>query len=152
VTFFIIFRTMKASALLFLVCFVACSAQSQPVLLGKWKTFDDTTGNPKSIVELLERNGMIFGRVVKIFTPAGEDPDPVCNECPKDDSRVDKKVIGMEIITDMVKKGDVYSGGEILDPEIGRVYRCKLWLEENTLKVRGYFGPLYRTQTWIKAQ
>jgi len=58
--------------------------------------------------------------------------------------------LGMEIIRHMEAEGDEYAGGEILDPEVGRVYRCKLWLEGKNLKVRGYLGPFYRTQTWLR--
>ncbi|MEQ9415709.1 MAG: DUF2147 domain-containing protein, partial [Cyclobacteriaceae bacterium] len=43
---------------------------------------------------------------------------------------------------------DGYSGGTILDPKVGKIYRCRLWIEGDNLKVRGYWGPFYRTQTW----
>jgi uncharacterized protein (DUF2147 family) len=56
----------------------------------------------------------------------------------------------MEIFHDMVASYEYYTGGNILDPEVGKVYRCKLWLEGENLKVSGYWGPFYRTQTWLK--
>ena len=54
----------------------------------------------------------------------------------------------MVIITNLQKNGDVYEGGEILDPKKGKIYKCKIWLENGVLKVRGYWGFIYRTQTW----
>jgi uncharacterized protein (DUF2147 family) len=57
----------------------------------------------------------------------------------------------LEIIQGLEKKGGVYKGGEILDPENGKTYTCKIWLnEEDTdqLMVRGYVAFFYRTQTW----
>jgi uncharacterized protein (DUF2147 family) len=51
----------------------------------------------------------------------------------------------------MEKSGDEYAAGNILDPEEGKVYKCKLWLEGTELKVRGYWGPFYRTQTWTRS-
>ncbi len=57
----------------------------------------------------------------------------------------------MEIVQNMKKSGGEYSDGQILDPQNGRVYNCRIWLEGNDLKVRGYWGPFYRTQTWKKA-
>lgn len=119
---------------------------------GKWKTIDDETSKPKSIVEIFERDGKMFGRIVKLFREPGEDQDPVCDECEADDPRYNKKVIGMEIMTEMVLADGEYSGGDILDPNNGKVYRCRIWLEGADLKVRGYWGPFYRTQTWLKAQ
>ena len=80
----------------------------------------------------------------------GDDPDPLCEECDQDDPRYMKRIIGMEIIKDMEKDGDQYSGGNILDPENGNVYRCKIWVgDDGMLKVRGYVAFLYRTQTWL---
>jgi len=152
VIFFINFNLMKTTLLLLFLGILTSSSYAQSPVLGKWKSMDDNSGEPKSIVELFERNGKIYGKVVKIFTKPAQDPDPVCDKCSKDDDRFNKKVIGMEIITDLVKNDDSYGGGEILDPEIGRVYRCKIWIEDKTLKVRGYFGPFYRTQTWLRVQ
>lgn len=117
-------------------------------IAGKWKTLDDNTGEEKSIVDISEKGGKFYGKVIKIFRDPGEDPDPVCDECPKDDPRYKKKIIGLEIIQNMKKSGDEYSDGNILDPENGKIYRCRIWIEDSDLKVRGYWGPFYRTQTW----
>jgi uncharacterized protein (DUF2147 family) len=140
-------KSIIGSLLLLTVSFCA---DAQTSIFGKWKTIDDDNGEPKSVVEITERGGKVFGKVVKLFRKPGEDPDPLCDECDDDDPRYNKKVIGMEIIQNMVKDDDEYTGGHILDPKIGKVYRCKLWLEGNDLKVRGYVGPFFRTQTWIR--
>lgn len=116
--------------------------------MGKWKTIDDGTGEPKSVVEIVERSGKVYGKVIKIFPKPGEDPDPVCDKCPSDDTRYNAKVIGMEIMKDMTSEGDEFSGGTILDPEVGKIYRCRIWREGENLRVRGYWGPFFRTQVW----
>lgn len=128
--------------------FISLSLHSQTIL-GKWKTIDDETGKPRSIVEIYENGGKFYGKIIKLFREPDEDPDPVCDEC--EDDREGQKIIGMEIITDMkYNKGDnVYHKGEILDPENGNIYDCKLWVEEDKLKVRGYLLFFYRTQTWL---
>ena len=124
-------------------------AFSQKSVLGKWKTIDDETGKEKSIVEIFENKGKLYGKITKLFRTPDEDPDPICDECEESDPRYKKKVIGMEIIKDLSKDGDEYSGGTILDPKIGKVYRCRIWIEGENLKVRGYWGPFFRTQTWL---
>jgi uncharacterized protein (DUF2147 family) len=136
---------------LFLFLVLGHSALGQEVK-GKWKTIDDETSEPKSIVEVFERDGKLYGRIVKLFRKPGEDQDPVCDECESDDPRYNKKIIGMEIMRDMVLADGEYEGGDILDPNNGKVYKCRIWLEGSDLKVRGYWGPFYRTQTWLKAQ
>ena len=119
-------------------------------ITGKWKTIDDKTGKPKSIVKIYEQGGKYYGKIIKLFREPGEDPDPVCDKCPADDSRYNKRVKGMVILKDLVKDGDEYSGGNILDPEEGKIYRCKVWIEDGALRLRGYIAFFFRTQTWQK--
>jgi len=121
-------------------------------VLGKWKTIDDETGKPRSIVEIFERDGKVHGKIIKLFREPQEDQDPVCTGCEEDDPRYKKKIIGMEILTGMVKDDNEYEDGEILDPKSGKVYDCKIWVDGKDLKVRGYIGPFFRTQTWLKAE
>jgi uncharacterized protein (DUF2147 family) len=49
----------------------------------------------------------------------------------------------------LVRDDDEFAGGTIIDPNNGKIYRCKVWLEGNNLKLRGYLGPFFRTQTWL---
>ncbi len=128
---------------------VALFSFGQSAIVGKWKTIDDESGKPRSVVEIYENDGKYFGKIIQLFRDPGEDPDPVCDEC--EDHRAGQKIIGMEIITEMKydKGGDEYKKGEILDPENGNIYDCKLWIEEGNLKVRGYLLFFYRTQTWL---
>lgn len=137
----------------YLFCLAAVSFAQGTSIVGKWKTIDDDTNEPKSIVEIFERDGKIYGKIVKLFRKPDEDPNPTCKSCADDDPRKDHPIIGMEIIKDMVKKGDEYSGGTILDPgdDSGDVYTCKLWPEDGKLMVRGYIAFFFRTQTWHKA-
>jgi uncharacterized protein (DUF2147 family) len=116
-------------------------------IFGKWKTIDDETNKPKSVVEIYEKDGRAYGKIIKLFQEPDEDPDPICDEC--SDYRKNEKVLGMQIITDMIKDQDDWEDGEILDPENGKVYRCKLWVKDGTLQVRGYIAFFFRTQTWL---
>jgi uncharacterized protein (DUF2147 family) len=139
---------MRSVYLVLLGITLSLSAFAQNTVFGKWKSIDDKTGEAKSIIEITERDGKIYGKIIKIFTTDPKQTDPICDKCPTDDNRYNKKIIGMEIMLDMKKEGDEYSGGNILDPEVGKIYRCKIWVEGNELKVRGYLGPFYRTQSW----
>jgi uncharacterized protein (DUF2147 family) len=118
----------------------------QSGVLGKWKTIDDETGKPRSVVEIYEEGGKIHGKIVQLFRETNEDADPVCDKCEGD--KANKRVLGMVIIESLRLSGTYYGNGTILDPKNGRVYSCKLWLQGGDLMVRGYWGPFYRTQTW----
>jgi uncharacterized protein (DUF2147 family) len=84
------------------------------------------------------------------FNPAEENER--CRKCAGD--RKDAPVIGLIIMRGMTRHGAEFDGGDILDPEIGTVYRCRLTLSSDGMKlmVRGYIGmSLFgRTQTWIR--
>lgn len=119
-------------------------------IFGRWVTIDDNSGKKRSIVEITERQGQAYGRIVQLFREPGEEADPICDECDAADDRYNKKVIGMEFIRGMKKDGDEWDDGTILDPENGKVYDCKLWVESGDLKVRGYVAFFFRTQTWVR--
>lgn len=133
--------------LFFLVIFFA---QSQTVV-GKWKTIDDETGKAKSIVEIYERSGKIYGKVSDILEP--ENKKRVCTECSGEDKN--KPILGMIIIKGLSKDGLEYTDGKILDPKNGKLYKCFITLEtKDKLKVRGYIGIslIGRTQYWYRVQ
>jgi uncharacterized protein (DUF2147 family) len=144
--------TLRLLAALLILCFALPEVGHSQDVTGKWQTIDDESNEPRSVVEVFEKNGKVFGRIVKLLRKPEEDPDPVCKECDETDDRFNKKVVGMEILRDMAKNEDAFDGGTILDPKNGRVYRCRIWIEGKDLKVRGYWGPFYRTQTWLRAQ
>ena len=141
---------LRAAAALCLTAFVIHASDLGPTPVGRWKTVDDHTGKPRSIVSIYQQNGKLFGKVESSLDPARAGRR--CDRC-KDD-RKDKPVVGMVIIRNLVKDGDEYNGGDILDPDNGTIYRCKIWLTDggNKLSVRGYVGiSLFgRSQTWIR--
>lgn len=144
---------MKLKMILFTTILILLSslqlASAQNTILGRWKTIDDETGREKSIVTIYKENGKFYGRVDTLFRLPDEDPNPTCSKCPDDDPRKDQLIKGMIVIKDMVQDGDEWVDGTILDPKKGKIYDCKLWLEDGKLKVRGYLFFLYRTQTWF---
>lgn len=135
---------------IFTLLTLSITALNAQTIFGKWKTIDDATGKPKSVVEIFEQNGKVFGKVVQLFREPNEDQYPVCSEC--EDDRKGQPVMGMVIIRDMKLKDGFYQEGTICDPKNGQVYDCEFWLDEGgaKLKVRGYWGFIYRTQTWLR--
>jgi uncharacterized protein (DUF2147 family) len=143
---------MIRTVLLTLLVFASAASAAQSVV-GKWKTIDDQTGEARSVVELTMRNGVLNGTIVDMYLREGETMDATCDLC--EDDREGKPILGMEIIRDMQPEGDEWEDGTILDPETGKVYDCKIWLDEENpdqLRVRGYLYLFYRTQTWVRME
>jgi uncharacterized protein (DUF2147 family) len=139
---------MKITVFSLFLVFFQNFAFAQAEISGKWKSFDDETLEAKSVVDIYEKGGKYYGKIIRLFRKPEEDPDPICTECAPEDLRFNKKVIGMEILKDMEKIGTEFSEGTILDPKNGKIYKCKIWIEGSDLKLRGYWGPFFRTQTW----
>ncbi len=135
-------------ALLLLATSLSALALGQAGVTGRWTTIDDSSGKPRSVVEITERHGRLFGHIVDLYDKS--DAGKRCTKCPGD--RNNAPIVGLEIIRDMEAGEDLWHNGTILDPETGKVYTCKLWLEGGMLKVRGYVAFLYRTQTWVRGR
>jgi len=139
---------MKKLSLLILLIITTTAFNAQSIV-GKWKTIDDETGEEKSVVEIFKRRNKFYGKVVDINDPSKRSSR--CTLC--SDNRKDQAILGMEIIKDLEQDGDEFEDGTILDPKNGKIYDCKIWLEnQNTLNVRGYVAFFYRTQEWIRVE
>lgn len=138
--------TWKKSFLILILLFAVSNLQSQTVL-GTWKAINEESGNAMCTIEIYEEEGQFFGKIKRILKE--EDRDRICGNCEGD--LKDIPLEGMIVIEGLEKDGDYYGGGTAIDPESGKEYRCKIWLDEmnpDILKVRGYMVIFYRTQTW----
>jgi uncharacterized protein (DUF2147 family) len=130
--------------------FLAVSFNSySQTIFGKWKTFDEETGNEKSIVEIYEQNGKAYGKILQLLEKGKE--NNLCDNC--SGAKKGKPIKGMEIINGLTKDEDEWNDAKILDPKTGKEYKCYIVLEEtNKLKVRGYLGfsLIGRTQYWTR--
>lgn len=130
---------------------IAASAQSLDSPVGLWRNIDDETRQSKALIRIVEQGGALVGRIEKILT---QQADAVCEKCT--DERKGKPVQGMTILTGLKRDGDEWTGGEILDPNNGKVYKAKARLADGgrKLDVRGFVGIALvgRTQTWVREQ
>jgi uncharacterized protein (DUF2147 family) len=142
---------MKKIALLSLLCFLTHFSFSQHTVEGKWITIDDKTHKPKSIVELKVTNNVLSGKIIKLYPREGRAANPTCKLCT--DDRKNQLLVGLQIIRGLKKSDGEWGSGTVVDPENGKIYTCKIWLDEknaNFLNLRGYVGIFYRTQKWVR--
>jgi uncharacterized protein (DUF2147 family) len=116
--------------------------------VGTWRTIDDHTERPSGVVQIYERDGLLFGRVTGIDDPKLQ--SALCHNC--SGYAQNHPVMGLVVLKDMRQDGGRWDGGTILNPQDGHVYHCKMHLGPGgqTLVVRGFIGTpiLGRTQTW----
>jgi uncharacterized protein (DUF2147 family) len=126
----------------------AVSASAAPrTPAGRWTTIDDRTGTPRAVVRISIEHGRLRGVIEHVYRKPEEPEDLRCVRC--SGARRGEPIIGMVVLWDHRPEGEGWSGGRLLDPEEGKEYGGRLWLEgPDTLRVRGYWGPFHRTQTW----
>ena len=135
------------------VSLASLSAFAQVSPVGLWKTIDDESKKEKSLVRITESNGVFSGRIEKLLDPT-TDPKAVCDQCT--DDRKDKPVLGMTILRNLKQNADdkaVYDGGDITDPNNGKVYRARLKPVDGgkKLEVTGCKSIFCRSATWVRA-
>lgn len=148
------FKNTARALLLIAGAVMASEAAAQTSPVGLWKSIDDHTGKPMALIRISDSGGELKGRIEKLFSQPEEDKNPKCIKCT--DARKDQPVLGMTIIDAMRAEGESFGGGNILDPDNGKVYKSRMTLIEDgkKLRVRGYIGmPLFgRTQVWMREE
>ena len=145
---------MVSSTFAFAVLVLAVSVAHAASPVGLWRTIDDETGKERSYVRIEEVDGKLQGTVEKLFTFPGDNPEHLCDKCSGD--LKDTPIVGMKILWDMKEEDGVWKGGQILDPNNGKTYRCKMTVsgDGQQMDVRGYIGiSLFgRSQTWFRLE
>ena len=130
--------------------FSPARAQTAQTPEGVWRTTDDKTGQPKGEVRVYEQGGHWFAQITRVYD--SKDAQSRCDDC--QDERKGQPIVGLTVVRNMTLTKGEYQGGDILDPDTGKVYRCRLRLEDGgeKLVVRGFIGfsLLGRTQTWTR--
>ena len=119
--------------------------------VGNWRSIDDVSRKPRSYLEVSETPNKSLEVRIKKVLPIDDKPlKTICTACTGE--LKDKPLVGMRVAWGLKPSKNEWTGGEILDPKNGKVYRCKMELIENgaKLKVRGYIGfsIFGRTQIW----
>lgn len=138
---------------LFVLVLFATTAVKAQTCIGTWITIDDETGKKKSKVELYKKDGILYGKIVYLYPREGREENPKCTKCSGD--RKNQPLVGLQIVRGMKWDGEEWEDGTIVDPENGKVYTCTIWLDKSNpdkLNVRGYVGPFFRTQTWVRVK
>ena len=117
-------------------------------IIEKWLS-DDKEGE----TEIYEQQGKYFGKISWLKKPNDNKGVPFTDTENPDKSKRSQPLLGLIILTNFYFKNNEWKGGKIYDPQSGKTYTCTMWLtDNNTLKVRGYWGLFYQTQTWTRVK
>ncbi len=145
-------RPYVLSVLVFLFAGNTQLLKAQNSIEGVWRTVDDGTGESKSNIKIFKENNKYYGRIITLLRPKA-DQNAKCKNC--SGSYANQPILNMVILRDLELANGDYKNGHILDPENGKDYNCKAWLNKENpdeLKLRGYVSVFYRTQTWYRVK
>ncbi|MBI4478571.1 MAG: DUF2147 domain-containing protein [Acidobacteria bacterium] len=142
-------RSAAVMAVAILSAMLGAPAFAQNSAIGLWKNVES---DKVTFIRTYEEGGKLLGKVEKVLKNNVEDTAARCMKCK--DEKKDKPMAGLQLIWDMQKDGEKWSGGKLLDPETGRVVNCKLETAEGGQKllVKGSIAFLSKTQTWARAE
>lgn len=124
-------------------------------MAGVWQEYDDKTGKVEALIRIEQLpDGTYEGKIIRLMADVVGKEHMVCNNC--QGSLHNQPLLGMRILFGMKRKDSLtFEGGEILDPDEGKVYRCRMRLSEDgkTLEVTGYIGISWfgQSETWKRA-
>lgn len=143
-------KLLSLLALPLLAASAFAMAQTAASPVGRWKTLDDETGKPMTVVEVYTaKNGHLAAKIVEnIAAPA------TCDKCSGKDK--DRSIIGMPILWDLKARGDgTWGDGSGFKPSQGMNFKAKtvrLIDGGNKLQVTGCKAMfLCRDATWVRA-
>ena len=91
-------------------------------LAGLWQAYDDHTGNIEALIRIEKlADNSYEGSIEKVFPDAENKTALICSSCTG--SLHNQPLIGMRILSGMKGKDKLnFEGGEILDPDEGKIY------------------------------
>lgn len=115
---------------------------SLPVLKGKDK------GKERFQVEIFEKDGVYYGKIVKL-TSLPE--NALCTKCKKE--RKDKPLIGMLMLWNLKKEAGRYVEGKIYDVDAGKEYKCSITqITPDKLQVTASLLFLSESHYWTRVK
>ncbi len=119
-----------------------------PAYAGVWFTPDE-----EAKVLITEQGGEYSGKIVWLRSPHDDLGNAARDSKNPNASLRGRALLGLVILGGFVLRSGELVGGTLYDPTDGTTYDCRMWLEDDsTLKVRGYLGPLFETETWTKSR
>lgn len=152
---------MKKLPLLTIFCsaliLFSCSTPLEQDITGLWKSRDQKSDKPRSLVAVYKYQDMYYGRMVATYDEEGKINDTILEKKSKAPGVIgNPPYCGMDFVYDVKKENDSQEKdakykGKIIDPEKGKVYDAELWLDGDNLIVRGEIWIFGKNIPWHKA-
>ena len=141
------------------ICFAADPAE------GFWISVDEKTGKDTAGWEIFIRDGKLYGKILSLADSSQTIKADQCKDSykgfPTPGKVSEMTIVGTIWIFNLIPDSQPgqWKGGNIIDPEDGSMYGCKITVHPadqkkykvDTLEMRGTLGPFGRSQFWRRA-
>jgi uncharacterized protein (DUF2147 family) len=139
------------TALTFFMAFSSVGWTAEPSIAGVWSVptlKGKDKGKERLNVEIFEKDGIYYGKIVKLSTAP---VNALCTTCKKE--RKDQPLMGMLMLWNLKKEGSRYVEGKIYDVEEGSEYKCSISLAaQDKLKVTACLFFLCESHYWPRVK
>ncbi len=117
-------------------------------ILGVW-----LNEKKEAVVKIYKDGNEYFGKIIDIRGEHASEKETLKDlNNPKPELR-GRPLIEMPLLENLTFKDGEYNGGTAYNPRMGRYFNCKAWLiSASAMKIRGYWGFLFATETWEKIE
>ena len=134
---------MKRIMVLIFTLSIALSSKAQTwqdACIGGW-----INGDGDAKIEIYKKDNKYYGKITWLREPNEEDGKPKLDDENPDETKQSQPIMGLVILKNFDFEDGFWKNG--------KTYKCEMWLDGKTgLKIRGYWGVVYRTETWTKAK
>lgn len=130
----------------------SCTPSSNRDITGLWKSRDQNSDKPRSLVAIYKYQGKYYGRMIATYDEQGKIKDTIHEKKEKATGVVGHPpYCGMDFIYNVVSEGNNKYKGKIIDPQKGKVYDAEFWIKGKTLIVRGELWIFGKNIPWQRA-
>jgi uncharacterized protein (DUF2147 family) len=124
-------KSLFSSLILTAFCFVSYAQTSQTqadkIIGVYWSPEKDAK------VEIYKKGHQYYGRSIWVAHPKKDTNNP-------NDALKTREVLGIDLFSNFSFEDGAYTSGKVYDPGNGKTYDCKMSLDGDILKVRGFVG------------
>ena len=142
------FNIMRLLLFILLLLPITSTAQSaQDKILGTWLN-EDKDGH----IKIYKKGNKYYGKITWLKNPNDDNGKPVTDKENPDKSLRNRSIVGLVILKDLMYKDGEWVDGTVYDPNDGKTYTCALWFDNGNLRIRGYWGWFFATETWTRVR
>lgn len=127
---------------------VLASQSKESDIVGVW-----LNEKKEAVVEIYHHENQYFGKIIDIQGEHAHQKTELKDKNNPQPELRERNLMNMPLLENLKFKDGEYIDGTAYNPRMGRYFPCKAWLiSQKEMKIRGYWGFLFATETWERVR